>query len=193
MNWNLFLKSTNKKWQISFSFYTEQPSHNCFYRLMRSPERCDKVPIFNYDNDEMAELMKQYQIQPHPGSNTNVFPYQQQQQQDYYQQFSNFHFQRIMREYLREFWRHQVLVSQISFAFANFLSNSFRIFENIVYNCWFCQIFWLDKQNFGLDFGISFTKEGLSFYERWRNRNYISSSLCFKMFLSTTYSLDPFF
>jgi hypothetical protein len=88
---------------------------------MRSPERCDKVPIFNYDNEEMTELMQQYQIQPHPGSKTNVFPHQQQQQ-DFYQQFSHYHFQRIMREYLREFWRHQVLISGLKCR-CHFLSN----------------------------------------------------------------------
>lgn len=69
---------------------------------MLSPERS---PIFSYQH-ELNDLMAEYLLP----SQQDPTAFQEEQAKNQQILWAQFQFQRIMREYLKEFWRHEVII-----------------------------------------------------------------------------------
>lgn len=70
---------------------------------MLSPERS---PVFCYQHDnELKDLMAEYLLP----SQQDPTAFQEEQAKAHQILWAQFQFQRIMRDYLKEFWRHEVM------------------------------------------------------------------------------------
>jgi hypothetical protein len=71
---------------------------------MLSPVRS---PVFSYQNDhELKDLMAEYLLP----SQQDPTAFQEEQAKNQQILWAQFQFQRIMRDYLKEFWRHEVII-----------------------------------------------------------------------------------